>query len=43
MTCSGNGVCMDAVAAHTCDCFAGFTGDSCETSKFDHGIDEWES
>ena len=29
----GNGVCVDGIATHTCNCDTGFTGTNCETSK----------
>ena len=33
VTCNGNGQCTDLVADYRCDCYTGFTGHECETSK----------
>ncbi|XP_052767866.1 uncharacterized protein LOC128208348 [Mya arenaria] len=30
-TCSNNGMCIDGVLTHTCDCFQRYTGNDCET------------
>ena len=29
--CNGNGICVDGVRSHTCDCFPRYTGHNCET------------
>ena len=33
-----NGTCVDGIASYTCDCIAGFTGESCSISKFLHAV-----
>ncbi|WAR18542.1 SLIT1-like protein, partial [Mya arenaria] len=39
--CSGHGVCVDGVLSHTCQCFPGYTGQTCETrSKYMCAIDD---
>ncbi|XP_052767041.1 uncharacterized protein LOC128207896 [Mya arenaria] len=32
--CSGHGVCVDGVLSHTCQCFPGYTGQTCETRTY---------